>query len=122
MNKLIKKTDIVIIFSVILIAAAFLIFQKSSDGKHIAEISVDGKVIETVNLDDVTGRVEIIPDTNPKVVIVAENGEIYFESAECPDKICVAGGKLRRRGDTAVCLPAKTVVSITGSSADAITY
>lgn len=122
MNKLIKKTDIVIIFCVILIAAVFLGFFKSSDGKRIAEISVGGKVTETINLDDVTQRTEIIPETNPRVVIVAENGEIYFESAGCPDKICVSSGRLRRRGDTAVCLPAKTVVSVTGGSADAITY
>ena len=64
----------------------------------------------------------IIPDTEPKVRIVAENGKIFFESAECEDKLCVSCGKLEKKGDTAVCLPSKTVITVAGSDVDAVTY
>ena len=34
-----------------------------------------------------------------------ENGEIYMESAACPDQICVEHGPLRPGGTPIVCLP-----------------
>ena len=34
-----------------------------------------------------------------------QDGEIYMESAECPDQICVEHGPLRPGGTPIVCLP-----------------
>ena len=121
-NKLIRKTDIIIIISVIFAAGIFILLMRSGDEALTAVISVDGEVVERINLDEVKGKKEIIPGTDPAVVIAAEKGTIYFESAECPDKICVRSGKLSRRGDTAVCLPSKTVITVTGGNVDAVTY
>lgn len=120
--KLLRKTDIFIILAVAVAACVFMLLRSAGDSPLTAEISVDGQVIETIKLDEVTDRVEIIPDTRPRVVIVAENGSIKFEQAECPDKVCISAGNLYRKGDTAVCLPAKVVVSISGSTVDAITW
>ena len=121
MKKLLNKLDIFIIVLVILVFSSILFIQKSEDGVRIAEISVNGEVIERINLDDGEKKV-IIPDTSPGMVIVSQGGEIYFESADCRDKICVKSGRLRRRGDTAVCLPAKTVITVSGGEFDAVTY
>lgn len=120
--KLIRKADIIVIAIVIFAAAIFLVIRSCDESSLTAEISVDGEIIETIKLDEIKERKEITPDTSPKVTIVAENGEIWFEKAECSDKICISAGHLSKKGDTAVCLPAKTVVSISGSTVDAITY
>ena len=58
------------------------------------------------------------------IVIAAENGEIWVESSPCKDKICMRTGKLCRAGESAVCVPLKTVVSIKGTTEniDVITY
>ncbi|MBR5772398.1 MAG: NusG domain II-containing protein [Clostridia bacterium] len=120
--KLFGKTDFIIIALVLAAAGLFFVLNGTQDKALTADIIVDGEVIESVNLDEVTGKTEINPHTEPEVIIAAENGEIFFEEAECKDKICVHTGKLSRKGDTAVCLPAKTVVSIRGSSVDAVTY
>ncbi len=119
---LIRKADVIIIAIVIFFAAAFLFIRSSDESSLTAEISVDGEVIKTIKLDEINERTEITTNTSPKVTIVAENGEIWFEKAECNDKICISAGHLSKKGDTAVCLPAKTVVSISGSTVDAITY
>lgn len=121
-NKLIRRADVVIILIVVILAGAFILWQRSGDEKLKAEISVDGKVVETIDLDNTDKKITITPDTEPSVVITAEKGKIRFESAECPDKICVSRGELYRKGDTAVCLPAKTVITITGGGLDAVTY
>lgn len=112
----------IIILAVLLIAGVFLLWQYSPADNLRAVITVDGKTVGTLDLGKIIGEKVIIPDTSPKVKIVAEKGSIRFDEAECRDKICVSRGKLYRKGDTAVCLPSKTVITITGGSVDAMTY
>ena len=120
--RLFRKTDFIIIAAVLIVSVAFIIFMRSGGESLTAVISVDGKTVETVNLSEITERTEYRPNDNYDVLIVAEDGKIGFENSSCPDKLCVGCGRLYRKGDTAVCLPAKTVVTITDSSLDAVTY
>ena len=41
-----------------------------------------------------------------------------MEDADCPDKVCVKTGKIKKPGQTIVCLPHRTVIEITGDNAD----
>ena len=120
--KLFRKGDIAVIAAII-VAALIFAYMSISGGENLqAVITVDGEVIETIDLSSVKEKITIIPDTQPEIVIVAENGEIRFESAECEDKLCVNTGSLKKGGDTAVCLPAKTVITVEGSDVDAVVY
>lgn len=120
--KLFRKGDIAVIAFIVIAAIAFACFSFSGGENLQAVITVDGEIIETIDLSSVKERTVITPDTQPKVVIVAENGEIRFESAECGDRLCVNTGSLKKGGDTAVCLPAKTVITVEGSDVDAVVY
>ncbi len=119
--KLIKKGDILIVAAVVIVAGLFMLWQSLNKDNLTAVITVDGEIIQTVNLFAKEDAV-IIPDTEPKVKIVAENGTIRFDYAECEDKLCISCGKLEKKGDTAVCLPSKTVITVAGSDVDAVTY
>lgn len=120
--KFIKKGDIALI-AVILIAAAVFMFWNNSKTEAVqAVITVDGEIVKTVDLGNTKERITFIPATSPRVVITAENGKIRFESADCEDKLCVNCGELSKHGDTAVCLPSKTVITVTGSDVDAVVY
>ena len=121
-NKLFRKTDLIIILTVALAALIFILWQRSGKTPLTADISVNGKTVESVNLSKVTDRIEIRPEGTVDVLIVAENGRIRFEFSDCPDKLCVKQGELYRKGDTAVCLPEKTVITVRGSELDAVTY
>lgn len=120
--KFIKKGDIAVIALIIIVAAVFMLWNNSKSDAVQAVITVDGKIIETVDLGNVSEKITVIPGTTPRVVITAENGKIRFESAECEDKLCVHSGELSKHGDTAVCLPSKTVITVTGSDVDAVVY
>ena len=120
--KIFRKGDIAVIAAIIVAAIAFAYFSFSGGENPQAVITVDGEVVEKIDLSSVKERIVITPETEPKVVIVAENGEIRFESAECEDRLCVNSGSLKKGGDTAVCLPAKTVITVTGSDVDAVVY
>lgn len=121
-HRLFRKADLVLVILIIVPVLIYFYLSYRNTGKLVAEISVDGKVVETVDLSKADERRVYTPDTSPKVVIVAENGSIFFENSECEDKICVSAGKLNKKGDTAICLPARTVISVVGSDVDAVTY
>ncbi len=122
-SKLFRKGDIAVILVILVAAAAFWFYQSyHQTDKLEAVITVNGETVETIDLSSVKEKITIELDTVPEVVIAAENGAIYFEKADCSDKLCVNCGRLCRKGDTAVCLPAKTVVTVSGSDTDVMTY
>ncbi len=121
-GKIIRKTDFLIVGVAVIAALCLLYFQRAGDGHRIARVTVNSELVEEIDLDTQIEKTVIRPETDYDVVIIAENGEIYFESSSCRDKICVKTGRLSKKGDTAVCLPAKTVVSISGGEVDALTY
>ncbi|HIU48220.1 MAG TPA: NusG domain II-containing protein, partial [Candidatus Avimonoglobus intestinipullorum] len=53
--------------------------------------------------------------------VVIHDGEVYMESADCPDQLCVKQGKIHDAGRDIVCLPNRVVVSVSKeSTVDAI--
>lgn len=120
--KLFRKGDIIVIAAVLIAALTFIFLSRQSSSDCIAHISVDGKTVQTLDLKTVTERTEIKPNDEYNVIIVAENGTIRFESSDCEDKLCVNSGELKNSGDIAVCLPAKTVITVIGSDVDAVVY
>lgn len=120
--KLFKKGDIIVIAAIVAVAVMFSFIGKSSAPNPIAEISVDGKTVETVDLQSVKEKIIITPNDDYNIKIFAENGEIWFEHSDCEDKLCISAGKLGKSGDIAVCLPAKTVITVSGSDVDAVVY
>ena len=121
-TKLIRKGDIAVVLVILLVAAVTWFFQTRQTDKLEAVITVNGETVETIDLSSVKEKTSFALDTEPAVIITAENGAIYFEKADCDDKLCINCGKLSRKGDTAVCLPARTVVTVSGSDIDALTY
>lgn len=120
--KLFRKGDIAVIAVILAAAAIFAVLVRLGGENPRAAITVDGETVETIDLSQVKEKIIIRPETVPEVVITAENGEIWFQQAECEDKLCVKAGRLSRCGDTAACLPAKTVITITGADVDAVVY
>ncbi|MCX8129000.1 MAG: NusG domain II-containing protein [Clostridia bacterium] len=124
---MVKKGDAVLVISIaFLVISGFIgmnILDKSS--KHrIAEIIHNNEVIRTIDLSSVTKPEKIkIPGQYDEVVAV-EKGRIRFEEATCPDLVCVARGWLTKVGDSAVCIPNRTMIRIKGvnEELDAVTY
>lgn len=83
-----------------------------ADNPLIAKIEREGKTITEIDLNSVTDTQYITFDEGIKVTIEVQPGKIRFLDSQCPDQICVKAGWLTKEGHIAVCLPAKTVVSI----------
>ena len=46
--------------------------------------------------------------------LVVSNGEAWVSEANCPDKVCMGMGKIRRNGELIACLPNRLIIVIDG--------
>jgi len=120
--KLFRRNDIIVIAVIAALALVLLIPSLLKKDKLTAEIYVDGKVAEAIDLNSV-GETYIFSPKNGTEIEV-QNGKIRFCSAICKDRLCVNSGWLDRNGQTAACLPERIVISVKGSdgSPDMLTY
>lgn len=110
-----RFADIVLI-AALLIICGVLIFMPVKEGAAV-EVKVDGEVKATLPLDT-DGEYAF-----GAVKVTVKDGGAWVSDSDCADKTCVRTGKLSSAGDTAVCLPNKTVCTVTGDSkADGVTW
>ncbi len=125
-RKLITKFDILLIsiFAAVIAGVfAFNYFSEKNDNL-IAEIYFDGKLIEKADLSENEEK-RIVTGEHEDVIIVARDGEIYFEESSCHDKTCVLSKPLNSSGDFTACLPNKVIIKVVGekkTAPDAISY
>ena len=113
--KLSGKRDLILAAAILLIAAALFGFNYISHKKPAvtAQITVDGKVVETLDLSRDT-ELTVTGANKWTNHLIVRDGEIWCSEASCPDKVCVHQGKKHLSSDTIVCLPNKMIVTITG--------
>lgn len=116
-RKLLKPSDILVVFlTLLLIFTVYIATGSFNSEKAIAVITVENTVLETIDLSDCENRI-ITLKTAPAVTLEIKDGKIRFTDSKCPDGTCEKTGWLSNPGDTAVCLPAKTAVSIKSDTA-----
>ncbi|ABS41973.1 NusG domain II-containing protein [Clostridium botulinum] len=117
-----KKGDKIVIYIVSILLALsvisiifFKFFVKSENA--VAVIKQNGKIIEKVDLSKVKEKRQLKINYNDKNhkgynVIEIDKGSIRFIDADCPDKVCIKSGVLKKTGETAACLPHKLIITI----------
>ena len=89
------------------------VYLTSTAGETVI-ISVDGEVLYELPLVEDTELLIETEDGNNLLII--QNGRVWMEEADCPDKLCVEHSAISRSGQSIICLPHKVVVSISGNS------
>lgn len=114
-RKLLKRSDVFVIFLTLsLIFSTFLIFHYGPKRAPYAVITVDGKVKKVIDLTLQEDCI-ITLETEPVVTLEIKDGKIRFINSACPDHTCEKMGFLNSVGDTAACIPAKTIVTVKGT-------
>lgn len=97
-------------------AAAVYLFAPRGD---IAVITLDGQVVERVELSKVRAPYELSLTGESGITDVVEiaPGRIRVREATCPDQVCVRRGWLEGAGAApVVCLPNRLVISLSGQA------
>lgn len=118
-TKLFKKSDFILIIIILIICGAFLIPRIADKSDNLtAVLYIDGAVERTIELDKVSKPYEFTFGSKHSATVRVENGRIRYLDADCPDKVCVNTGWLSHSGDTASCLPARTVIRVQSEKSD----
>ncbi len=113
MNVYLKKLAVPLCITMVIAGCIiWIILQNLYKNKgSIAEVRVSGETIMRLDLSENT-RIKLNGEEGIDIIIVVENGGIYVEHSDCPDKICEKKGRITDTGDSIVCLPAHTVIEV----------
>lgn len=107
------KKDLLLATVILIIAAVGFTVNHYIQKKPAAmlEITVDGKVVETLDLNQAT---ELTIDgwnggTNHLII---RDGMAWVDEADCPDKVCIHQGKVAMNRQMIVCLPNRMVATV----------
>ena len=103
-----KRNDILLIIVLIIISMLPLTFKSSYNDSAV--IRIKGEVVEKISLDkDTTIK---ISNSNGYNLIKVSKGTISIIEADCPDKICVKSGKIKKPGEIIACVPHNLIIEI----------
>lgn len=114
-----RRGDFVVFLAVLALAGGILFYYASvGTGGEYGEIWQNGRLVKRVKLAE--GYTETVTVNGEKVTNVIEiNGKrMRFISSDCNDQICVNTGWVSSTGQTAVCLPNRVILKITGQQQD----
>ena len=119
-QKAVTARELALLAALLLFAAAvFLAWRLFAPAGAAVIVEQEGKVIFEADFSALADP-QVLETGGTKIEITREGAR--FLSADCPDKLCVKSGLLNRAGESAVCLPNRVSVRITGNgAADAAT-
>ena len=107
--------DLIAVLVILAIFLAFVFFVNSGkEGRTFSVYTDEGRTDYSL-FEDRTLR---ISSRGYNLVITVSDGEVFFESSDCPDKICVSTGRLSRASQSAVCLPAGVTLIINSEESE----
>ncbi len=110
-----KKRDFILV--IVLLALAAVLgggyFLTHRTPALRAEVTVDGKLVEVLDLSK-DQTVTIHGPRDGSNVLVVRDGAVWCSEASCPDKVCIHQGKQSIDGGIIVCLPNYMIVQVIG--------
>lgn len=106
-----RKADLLLLAAALVFGAvlAAVLLLRSPGGT--VQVRVAGAITAGYPLD-VDASYTIVGVNGGTNLLVIEDGAARIEEASCPDGVCVHTGRIRRNGQSIVCLPNQVVVEI----------
>ena len=101
----------VLILALLCLAAGAFLLLRPRGGLR-AEIWLDGKLVETVDLAALTEEREI--RVGEHVTVLAAPGRVRVLRSDCPDKLCEHMGWSSSPAKPIICLPNRVTVAVLG--------
>ena len=110
--------DFVVAGVVILLSGVLAVpFLSNGTETVYAEIYQDEVLVRRILLVDGIQETVMI-DGKVTNTIQVEGKTVRFSASSCPDQVCVHTGTLTRAGQTAVCLPNRVIVRLSGGETE----
>ena len=111
-QKKFTKTDAVVLALLVLLCAALFIglFFPRGNASSFTVTTPDG--VKTYSLS--REQSFEVQSNGVTLTVTVGGGAVSVTSSTCPDHICEQTGKISRRGQSIVCIPARVVIEIVG--------
>lgn len=122
-SKKITRADILICILITILAsfALFLVFMPGGAGKKVI-VEIDGEIYSTFDINEPKKEIEIRTKYGYNIISVG-GGEVSVKDADCPDKLDVKRGSIKRAGEDIICLPNHLRIYIEGEGkTDTVSY
>ena len=87
---------------------------QNTEGMPVAIVAIDGKEYTRITLDpEAPAQTISLEDQGKPITLEVKEGKIRFLHSDCPDQICVNTGFIYLDGQTAICMPNRTAVTVT---------
>ena len=80
-------------------------------------VEIDGEEVERARLLDYSGQ-HIYTNNGYTLTVDAADGWVDVIQSDCPAQDCKHSGAIKRSGQSIVCLPARIVITLVGTTAD----
>lgn len=107
-----KKWDIIICLTVLLLATCLLLFLHDSRAGTQIEVYSDGELYATYSLSE--ERTVVIQGAFGQNTVRIRNGKASVVSSDCKDKLEIKAGEISKCGEQLVCLPNRLVITVVG--------
>lgn len=121
-HSLLNKGDWIILLIVFCVLMVLLFFVSNRKQGDLVHITVNGQMmtysmwenrrISVTEDGNITENTVESKDTVVMNCIVIKNGQVYMESAVCPDQICVRHGSISKNREMIICLPNKVFIEV----------
>ena len=110
------KNDTILVLAVLLVAASVLVYSllTRQEGGEVC-VAIGGG--EAVRFSLYENREISLGEGERSNTLIISDGTARITQASCPDHVCVNSGAIRYEGETIVCLPNETIVTIEGAAA-----
>ena len=118
MDKTKLRNDIILILSLLLVAAVTLIvlLTRTTPGKKMAHISVSNQEVEVIDLSKNEDKEYLINGTNGVLYVHTHDGAIAVIESNCPHQDCVRMGYVSTTNRPIICTYNAVYIIIEGDS------
>ena len=112
-----QKGDLLAVAVTLVLAAAvfFLFLPREDPGAAVAEIYLDGQLIDQLPLDT-PAQLEVSGDYHNTITV--RDGKVGVTASDCPGEDCVHSGFVGNSGRSIVCLPNRLETRIVSAPGD----
>lgn len=106
-----RKGDLLLIGILLMIGAvlAAVTWLRGATGDAVEVRTGEKAVILSLAVEETYVIEGVDGGTN---TLVIEDGAAYLADADCPDQLCVHMGKIRKQGQSIICLPHQVVIEV----------
>ncbi|MCL2350352.1 MAG: NusG domain II-containing protein [Defluviitaleaceae bacterium] len=119
MTKILKKTDIILIIALLVLAVGSIFIYVfgvgMTEGTYVV-VLIDGRERYVLNMREYDGENFVIHSDRGGTNILAIRGDrVYMADGDCPDHVCVSEGAIRWTWQSITCLPNRVSVVLRGT-------